>query len=67
MDCQVPECRLTVLKLLPRQSTLEQDMDTAGHSQDALGPSAMCKVEKDQFSLTTGAILPVTPGLHTAV
>lgn len=41
-------------------------MDTAGHSQDALGQPAMWEVEENQFSLTTGAILPVTPGLHTA-
>lgn len=41
VDCKVPECRLTVLRLLPRQSTLQKDMDTAGQSQDALGPSAM--------------------------
>lgn len=67
MDCKVPECRLRVLRLLPQQSTLEQDMDTAGHSQDALGPSAMWKGEEDQLSLATGAILPVTAGLHTAV
>uniref|UniRef100_A0A8C0UUV1 Chloride voltage-gated channel 1 n=1 Tax=Cyanistes caeruleus TaxID=156563 RepID=A0A8C0UUV1_CYACU len=44
----------------------EQDLDTAGHSRDARGQSAMWKVQEDQFSLATGAVLPVAPGLHAA-
>lgn len=39
-------------------------MNTAGHSQDALGQSALWKVEEEQLLFSIGVILPVAPGLH---
>lgn len=47
------------------QKGLQQHVNTAGHSQDAPGQSALWKGKEEQFSsFSVGVILPVTLGLH---